>query len=1678
MRERKTGRLLALLLVAALLLSLLPATVLAVEPGVPTTSSDDFMRIVHLDCGRKYFTVEWVERLIDAMADNGYTHLELAFGNDGLRFLLDDMSVTVGDKEYTNEEVTNAIKAGNTAYTTASTGEWDQKDMDAIISYANGKGISIIPLLNTPGHMNAIVSAMGQLDISNAGFTPAGYTTSKNTIDLENSPAVAFTQALVKKYVDYFKSKNCDYFNLGADEYANDSLVHYSGMGFGYLSDNNLYSKFVTYVNTLVDYVTSQHMTPIVFNDGVCYNNVASPTISNNVLVSYWSCGWSGYDVAPASSLRGQGYSLINTHGNFYYVLKSNQSSDPDMWHNSTDNATDAASWNNNTFMARDGQPNISDPVGSMFCIWCDEPGVESEDTIAKNVINGGILYNMAVAMGSTVTTPPTDTGSGEGVPITLTVGQDYAIEVDGQVTYTGAGDLIASASVQVNEHINADPSTWRRISDLNELDSGKKYVIAYDNKALKNDAGTQPNIPTDGDTLVTTPSKDIQFVIEKSDGYYTLHGVENNRYLYPYAIWEYVGWDYSLEQSGNPVNVAITKDTDSNTFHIAYNQVISHEGWVDTYTTTPKIDLNARGRFGASENGNALYLYKEIPGETTTTYTSTITFTGKSVGTTSLEIGGVTYDITVTAEDLSRVTPLTVEYWITNSRTSEDNGNTFKNINATDPGVYSSDGIELATLLPEYTNKDGRQVLYWQSRLLDKTNRNSGGNGTEEQTTASGDDETFSGSQITKVRYWQGTWSVFTEDNVWFNVASKHQLVAYYLEILPVSDELFVTAADWGHKGDGSTTGYLETDNCVTISVQVVYEDGDTNPANTTANALRSRTMVYNYWSPQRGIGTFNFNGQEDYQIYRITAETGKQEGYGRPGNDATYTVTKFSWNNNAMDVYNGEPVDSYVVHNKAGAPSNDGFYDNLTWDEAGDAILIKVYVRAVEKEDSLKVHYVDASNNEEFYSYSITVKEGTYFNENIQLDNPWKGDLVNGTVTNINNVPQTVTADLAEMPQISAQYRYSSYECNKVERRENGKEVFLYYTFKNSHSYVIDFGLPLEVQLNIEGNWTSYTVANAQYGNVSFNDSTRTLTYTPTSVLETSERLTLSLQPESGDPVVHYIYIYPASNVLYEETFFDVTTDYSVPAYNQKEWTDTPATSIPTQSAAQDTLYGYDEAYSSSTGDSLGSNLTVNVPTSAVGSKILATTFYGNGFDLIGTAGPDTGYVYLLLGKHDADGKIASVDAVVIDTSYVEMDDDGNYITLHQVPLAHKEYEEDATYTAYVYASYRAAKEETSTQQARASTFSLMSASSPLDEIYAVLAEFEAAGLVINDIEFVSVDENSVLSESADAQVSLFSVPAPSNGVSTQSEAYRPEGTTVTIDGFRVYREAIDSNFAAAYAQAGENEFEYINILKATLTGDNDSDFPSFAYVEGSGGKYTQATYEASGGPQNELYLKPGKAVVISVEGNGGAQISARAVTGSCSFGVSVVDGQTNSYTAAHNTELYYAAPSTGVITVFNKSTTDMLALGNLKVLGGATVRTLSAEDVQAACLMLASAFPVDPGDTEEPGDIEEPEVPVEPETPAVFEPAKLDVKVNSTKVLFNKLVTVTVSASADVDKLTINGKTLYPTNSLLVQWGLSKTYTYIYVDTVKRTESKSYEIVAYNDAGVASAPVTVQG
>ena len=374
--------LLSLLLIAAMLASFVVLPAAAEEPAAeqPTeavqaaeTQADDAeksnyeLSIVMLDCGRKYFSVDSIKQIIDNAAAAGFNNVMLAVGNDGMRFLLDDMSLTVNGTPYSSEKVAAAIHTGNEAYYNFTTDELTESEMDEIIAYAKTKGLGIIPVINTPGHMDAILDAAEAL----TGKT-CSYNGSARTIDVTNSTAVAFTQALLQKYVDYFAGKGCKYFNMGADEYANDMFTSGS-MGFGNLQSTGKYSYYVQYVNQVAALIKNAGMTPMAFNDGIYFaNNTSSGTFDTNIVICYWSNGWDGYTPMPASDLASKGFKMVNTHGDYYWVLgKSN-------WQC---NATKASRFNYKTFQGG----TIDNPSGAMFCIWCDYPGADSESNVISS---------------------------------------------------------------------------------------------------------------------------------------------------------------------------------------------------------------------------------------------------------------------------------------------------------------------------------------------------------------------------------------------------------------------------------------------------------------------------------------------------------------------------------------------------------------------------------------------------------------------------------------------------------------------------------------------------------------------------------------------------------------------------------------------------------------------------------------------------------------------------------------------------------------------------------------------------------------------------------------------------------------------------------------------------------------------------------------------------------------------------------------------------------------------------------------------------------------------------------------------------------------------------------------------------------------------------------------------
>lgn len=325
-------------------------------------------RIVHLDCGRKYFSKDWIIALMYEAKAAGYNQVQLAFGNKGLRFLLDDMSVNT----YEKQAVTDAIKEGNKAYYNAGEkNELTEAEMDEIFVAADKIGIEIVPLFNTPFHMEAVITAMGKLNITNAY-----YGSNKACLNLSNNYATAFVKALMQKYITYFQGKGCKYFNFGADEYTG---------GWN--------STFYNYANEIVSMISAAGMNARIFNDS--FRSDSNNGYVNNAQVCYWSSN-SGY--ASTATVYNYAKEIINTNQDFYYVVnKDTQQStwSPNSYYafsGSFDETTwvnYAKNFSNTTYKNFAGYNNGAEsitPVGSMFCIWCDNPSHKDETQIAKEI--------------------------------------------------------------------------------------------------------------------------------------------------------------------------------------------------------------------------------------------------------------------------------------------------------------------------------------------------------------------------------------------------------------------------------------------------------------------------------------------------------------------------------------------------------------------------------------------------------------------------------------------------------------------------------------------------------------------------------------------------------------------------------------------------------------------------------------------------------------------------------------------------------------------------------------------------------------------------------------------------------------------------------------------------------------------------------------------------------------------------------------------------------------------------------------------------------------------------------------------------------------------------------------------------------------------------------------------
>lgn len=657
----------------------------AEEVQARDTSKDGFIRIFHLDCGRKYFTADEINGIIDKLAENHYTHIQLAFGNNGFRFLLDDMSVVANGTTYSDTAVRAAVIAGNTLYSTSkstSTSTLSESDMDSIIAHAKDKGISVIPLLNTPGHMDALVSAMQQLGLRSSTGSEMSLTSEKE---------LGFIKALQQKYITYFAVNGSDHYNFAADEYSFDKL------------DNNGYTAFAQYVNDTAAMIKAAGMTPMAYNDGINYSGkTTSVPFDTDIQICYWA---QATNYASVQDLAQAGFTIINNNDAWYYVLGDYLYS---IWADGQWGYADALNGIQTTPVtqaknAADGEILVA---GSVLCCWCDGPSIDyyAKGKKATQQTNQESVYSLIEAMATNnpayfkgtaseqVELPPVSGSNGVSVVVKGQTGQTATVTVEQQASRTdglpeGAEEAVTynvSPSVEGAPYTGAGkvtlpvPAAWKNSTDrirgyivtdgAVELLTGAYVDGAYTfavphfsemgllllaenagttNETIRLTIGGTRTVTIEGSFAgsynpkpagIATVTVNAQDEIPGTETY-TSKSVSYSELAGSNTSWEKTDYFYKVGDNYYPV--------------YAYKVTETFIIWPTTYYyvgySTDGGAPTAANIANKKENAPIAVYEKNVTAGTPAS--TTITFTGVAKGTTKVKIGDVLYTIEVTDE-------------------------------------------------------------------------------------------------------------------------------------------------------------------------------------------------------------------------------------------------------------------------------------------------------------------------------------------------------------------------------------------------------------------------------------------------------------------------------------------------------------------------------------------------------------------------------------------------------------------------------------------------------------------------------------------------------------------------------------------------------------------------------------------------------------------------------------------------------------------------------------------------------------------------------------------------------------------------------------------------------------------------------------------------------------------
>ncbi|MFC9292900.1 family 20 glycosylhydrolase [Streptomyces sp. NPDC057011] len=332
-----------------------------------------------VDQGRKFFTVDWLKQHIKELAylKLNYFHFHLS---DTFGFRLESS---------THPEIVSAD-------------HYSKQDIADLVELGRKYHVTIVPEIDTPGHMNAVLAAHPELKLrSSSGAV------SPDFIDLSLPASYALIKDLVNEYLPLFPAP---YWHIGADEYVTDyakypQLLSYARAHYG--AGATAKDTYYGFVNWADDLVRAGGKTTRMWNDGI---KAGDGTLRPHpgIIVEYWYT----YGLTP-QQLADAGHVVANESWTpTYYVLGGAK---PDTkWMYET--------WTPDRF---EGGNTLSDPAknpGSVIHVWCDNPTAETEGQIAA-----GIMYPLRALAQQTWGSPKLTPTYAGFTPIAAAIGHNPA---------------------------------------------------------------------------------------------------------------------------------------------------------------------------------------------------------------------------------------------------------------------------------------------------------------------------------------------------------------------------------------------------------------------------------------------------------------------------------------------------------------------------------------------------------------------------------------------------------------------------------------------------------------------------------------------------------------------------------------------------------------------------------------------------------------------------------------------------------------------------------------------------------------------------------------------------------------------------------------------------------------------------------------------------------------------------------------------------------------------------------------------------------------------------------------------------------------------------------------------------------------------------------------------------